>query len=440
MSLASALAVATFGPAGCASPEAEVAIPADTVSGWMAELARHPERFAEVTGGEQRDGWVALHSHRYEAAWQAFEGTGAPTAQARAALDLEVLYTDLDRMSAHAWRRFLDAWSARDQLPPDSAARSVGALSAWCHGGSTEPWGADLAPDATGAVAVAHLTAGGSLTDVTGEGPVETRLRLHAGARAQQPEALEQLGRAALEPLVVEQADGFARTFYDPCLYATQAAVWRARATASLQGADWRALASAAAGDDIRHHLFAAWQTPADLRSGVQAPSAGLIGAHVELAASAGLGPLTAEDDRQLAREEARALDAGLADWHDRVGESGTKAGRALLDELALLQRLRQHLLVARARLALDAGHERQALAYLEHGYDAASRGVGPSNSPAQLALLGEARLRLGHTREALDALQILVEARPDVVGITETVSALAALEGLARRGDSKEH
>ena len=55
-------------------------------------------------------------------------------------------------------------------------------------------------------------------------------------------------------------------------------------------------------------------------------------------------------------------------------------------------------------------------------------------------AVLATANLQTGHTREALDALQVLVGPWPEVTGLDELVGDLAVLEGIHRSGDSREN
>jgi hypothetical protein len=55
-------------------------------------------------------------------------------------------------------------------------------------------------------------------------------------------------------------------------------------------------------------------------------------------------------------------------------------------------------------------------------------------------AILIEAQLRTGHTREALDCIQPLLAAYPAATGLNEVLGDLAILQGLDRYGDSKEN
>jgi hypothetical protein len=145
-------------------------------------------------------------------------------------------------------------------------------------------------------------------------------------------------------------------------------------------------------------------------------------------------------DEIDVARDEARRMMDALDAWRSQLSESASDDGRALLGDLRLVERFRQEWLVARARQALLNERPRQALALLQLARDVSDPGVGPQNTPDLLALTAEAELRNGHTREALDALQLVYDAHPEVFGLRELVGDLAVLEGLDRRGDSKEN
>ncbi|MEL6350094.1 MAG: hypothetical protein AAFV53_43745, partial [Myxococcota bacterium] len=67
-------------------------------------------------------------------------------------------------------------------------------------------------------------------------------------------------------------------------------------------------------------------------------------------------------------------------------------------------------------------------------------RQIGALNPPGLFVLLAEANLRTGRSREALDMLDPLKEAYPEVKGLNETLGDLVVLEGLERIGDSKEN
>jgi hypothetical protein len=187
--------------------------------------------------------------------------------------------------------------------------------------------------------------------------------------------------------------------------------------------------------------IFAPWPTADDLTTEMStATSPGTVGAHSPTLRKLGLGTNTsASDDADTAREEVRLLDAGLDTWRTELVAEATDEGRGLLDDLGLLERFRQEWLVTRARAALESDHPHQALAYLDLARDVSTREIGPRNSPALMALMAEAHLRLGHTREALDPLQLLADAHPETIGLRETLGDLAVLRGVDRNGDSKE-
>jgi hypothetical protein len=101
----------------------------------------------------------------------------------------------------------------------------------------------------------------------------------------------------------------------------------------------------------------------------------------------------------------------------------------------------RSQVLLAWARHALSNEKPAQALAYAQMAMDVEhGREIGPRNRSGLFAVTAEAHLKTGHTREALDALQILSEHYPSVEGIDETTGDLAILQGFGRQGDSKEN
>lgn len=67
-------------------------------------------------------------------------------------------------------------------------------------------------------------------------------------------------------------------------------------------------------------------------------------------------------------------------------------------------------------------------------------RSIGPINSPTLYAVTAASWLATGHTREAKDALEALIETFPEVVAVNETIGDLAVLEAMGRSGDSREH
>ncbi|HMV69250.1 MAG TPA: hypothetical protein PKA64_20550, partial [Myxococcota bacterium] len=117
----------------------------------------------------------------------------------------------------------------------------------------------------------------------------------------------------------------------------------------------------------------------------------------------------------------------------------GDRPGGAVVSDLGLTDRLRQRWAVDAARDHLAAGRCEAAQALLEPAMDVTSRGVGPANMPSLLVTLAHARLQCNRTREALDALQPLVEVRPEVRAAFEVVADLSVLRGIHRVGDSRE-
>lgn len=446
------LGLATVLSLSCTGTSGETADPATTpADGWIAEIVLDPPAFAALMDETGRDGWIALHANDLDGAAAAFPGGGpaADRARARAELGLAVLHDDLARLSRVAHDRLFQAWDRRGGVPEDSVAPAIAALSARCAGQPWKPW-ADRAAKGPGAAFSASLgneealwpTAAPEAPELASD-PLVKRRMVHAAARLGDPAPLLAVATA---PLVVEQADGFERTFWDPCLHDTLTRAWMGRTTTSLghPGKGWREALSALSAEDAgpSTRLFAPWLTGADLTSELKtARVPGTLGATMPTLEALGItrDPVPA-DEIDRARDEARQLMDATDAWRLDLDQRANDDGRALLADLRLCERFRHEWLVARARHALLDDRPKQALAYLQLARDVATPEVGPSNSPAALALLAEAELRNGHTRESLDALQILVQAHPEVLGLKELIGDLAVLEGLDRRGDSKEN
>jgi hypothetical protein len=420
--------------------------PAATPAGWVAEVASDPAAFAGLMDEAGREGWILLHANELDGAVAVFsDNARGGRSRARAALSLAVLHGDLARMSWEAHDRLFREWDRRGSLPQGSAAPAIAALSARCSGQPWKPWAERIA-SGTGSALVGTFDREDGLwpsAAPAADDPLAARRAVHVKAREG---SVTDLLEAAQKPLVVEPAEGFERQFWDPCVHATLSDAWTRRMARELgaEGRDWRESMAALAAPDagLEATLFAPWLTKQDLASELaSAREPGVIGATMPSLAALGVSASPSQaDDIDAARDEARALTAAVDAWRDALRGSASDDGKALLLDLELVERFRQEWLVARARLALLEGRPRQALAYVQLARDVADPGVGPANSPSVLALLAEAELKNGHTREALDALTLLQEAHPEVLGLREVVGDLAVLEGLDRRGDSKEN
>ena len=409
---------------GCGSPQPISVADGPDPAGWISQAALKPQDFAALTEGH-RDGWIALHANDLDAALEAFPD--GSVGKARAQWQLALYHRDMSRLTGLVNHRLFTTWKERTGLPKQSAAVSIAALAASCSVYSLDTWTLDAAANDF----VHKLANEEPPYGLDEDHPIARRMRMHRKVVKNADAAL--LNKHAAEPVVVEQGTTFDRSFYDPCLHNTLATHWEAQAAATLGGDDWKAVGSLA-DKGLAGSLFAPWIDQDTLRAGVEAHSdPGLLGLKED-------AHLPGNDDLAAARGEVRALDKELHQWRERLLAQAGDDGDALLTDLDLVGRYRQEWLVVRARQALMANRGGMALAYLEMARDVTTRGVGPANGPALLALTAEAQLRLGHTREALDSLQLLVEARPDATGAREHAGDLAVLQGLDRQGDSKEH
>jgi hypothetical protein len=363
---------------------------------WVEDVAFDPSRFAALLEGE-RDGWVALHGHDHALAWDRFvaaSGSGSVSAR-RAALGRSVWHEDLALLTREVHARLWSTWRTRSAgggaapLPAD--ASWVEAVAADCAGPLSPP-----------------------------DAPPAAAERLNRGAAARDRadvEALEELARA---PAWVAQADGFERTWWDPCLDASLARAWSVRA----RGDDWGGLGGA---------LFGAWATSGDLEEALSMGTpAGELGA--DAPAVSGTGVTDAGDDADAARARVALLTAATDATAARILDAAPAEGSALAAELALVPRWREQVALAFARRALREGHPEASAVWAR----ASGRGAVPPD-PSAAVVLATAELRAGHTREALAALHPVWGPDRDLRSALDPLSDLAVLEGLGKPGDSKE-
>ncbi len=373
-----------------AAPPQAPASPLD--SGWIAGIVRDPASF-DTRVGTGRDGWIALHKNDWPTA-AAAGGTAGPRANA----ELAHFESSLSDISADAWIRLGEAWEKRGTMPAGSAFPLFVAM------------GVDLGGDG------ASWRARGDVEP----SPLAERRSMHV-AWASKPGDVAAARVLAVKPLWTEKAAVGERAFYDPAIYAMLASAYRAGAVADAPSATATVdaalfSASLTGADDARADLLALGIPPTE----AAAPTA---------------------DDSEQCRGAVRTLDAQLDPWKIQLAASATDEGRALLDDLRLIEGARARTLVALGAAALRDDRPRCALAFAEMALDHESpRAIGPINSPTLFAVLAAANLRSGRTREALDALSVLVTPFPEVIGLNETVGDLAVLQGLDRAGDSREN
>lgn len=410
--------------------------------GWVGALAFHPEQFTAAVEGH-REGWVALHANDPGAAWAAFSAAPVDAAgAARAALALGVFHEDLAALSGLVHETLWTRWSqAKDAAPMPEDATMVAAFGASCNGReSATAWAARVKTGADQPLAVVISTARSPFQVSEGTGVVGKRAAVHRKAMAATDPA--GLVEVAGTPIWTDGAPKAERHLWDPCVDATLARIWYARASGTQGTADparsWKS-PQGLGGDALPVSLFAAWLDGPELQRELHlAKRMGEVGARsgTALGVSPVVGPTDAPD---AARTMASALDAALAAWSAKILDQAPPEGEALARELAVVARLRQQWLLARTRVELGADHPKLAGVLVQLAEDRDRAGIGPGNDPSLWVLRAHAELANGHFREALDALHAVVEAFPHAKGIEETLSDLVVLDGLGKPGDSKE-
>lgn len=386
--------------------------------GWATRIVQEPAGFNALmlTG---RDTWIRLHAHDYS--WHEVDHKGW---QRRLAL-LE-LRLDLQRVATTATDTLVTTWIARGTLEDDLGARTVRAAARACQVQAEAM--ADGAPPSRERIAplVTDLPADEQRAVLEASRfqqriwETDDHQPLKAHIQRRHIDGLWMFGPDRptsstfvdlyKEPSADEEAG---RTWQDPCL------AWHGMYALYKTDHPRDGLA-AAAPDALSTTLFSARGVdPTQLGLSVDVPDV---------------------DDPEAAREEVRRMDHILDGTRALLEAQADPDGLAVLQQVRPLAHLRQDVLVDRARRDLRAGHHRRAYATLLLARDVTEREIGVANGPALFALLAEANLRAGRSREALDALQPLVARFPETAATREIVSDLVVLEGMDRTGDSKEH
>jgi hypothetical protein len=362
---------------------------------WVSELVSRPESFAARTDAA-RDGWIALHRND----WPTAASLGGDPA-ARAHAELARFWAVLAGTNASAWARLGERWRGRG-LDPSSLLLPLAVAV------DNDAWG--VAPD-----------------PATLPERVLERLALHGEVRAGTRPPSDLLALIAA-PLLVESGAQGERRIPDPWVAHTLTLVEQ-HSSSAQPPSDTLLFSGFLADPDTAGGSGMALPAPAP----PAAPAEDADAAH-----SADLAWQVADAD--LCRGQVRSLDAELDAWKAGLASSASEDGRRLLAELRLVEGARSRALVDLSVAALNARRAGCALALAQLALDHESpRDIGPLNSPTLFAVLANAQLILGRSREALDALEVLVDSYPAVTSIDETIGTLVVLEGLDRRGDSRE-
>lgn len=383
------------------APPASVQSPLD--SAWVGQLMAQPELFTQTVDSE-REAWVAFHANSWRGAHR---DSGVPAS--RASDHHADLANRVAQLEAQGWQRTMEKWKP---LPEGSALPFFAGLAALESGGDARSWWAQVDESADPVVLQAtqkmleYPTLSTRLPETFGN-PLLERIDQHLAVRlGESTEAPN--GLAWQEPM----SSGETRNIPDPQLPWTLAITLdsesQPQGMAALLFSD--CLSATVCGPDAIAAL------------GVD-PALGTI------------------DDPNVARTVVQGLDQVLDAWARTQRSDASPDAVALLEELSLVPKLRGALLLSLADDALGQDHPKQAALLVQSALDLkAPRTLGPVNSPTHFAVLAQAHLASGHTREALDALEVLARSYPEAVGADEILGDLAVLEGLDRQGDSKEN
>ncbi|MBN1336943.1 MAG: hypothetical protein JXB39_13380 [Deltaproteobacteria bacterium] len=432
--------------AGSCRPSHEGLTPPSPLdASWIAQVTREPATFAALVDESSRDGWVAFHRCAFEEAAEAFLGDAPTTREARgrALVEAMLLYEDLARVGDVVWQVLADTWKDHPGVPPGSGLPYVAGLAALERGDASaaRSWfdlgtGASDPEVAEACRWMATRAEGGPESDVSNGLVGRTLGHLEARRTGRLDPRLHADG-----PLVQDRdpQGTVIRTFGDPQWLRTWASVARHRA---LEILDARGIAEALSdpvpgSDPLSAVIFGPCHASSDCTAFQDVPRSGTA-----LLDDFGMGAsLPPTDDADQARRAVRALDARFDSWTASLHGTVSADGRALLDDLALAAVFRSRVLLAEARVAMRSDQPARALTLALLALDLASaRQIGPVNHPGLYAVMAEAQLRTGHTREALDALQVLETLLPGLGGLEEAANDLAVLQGIDRYGDSKEN
>jgi tetratricopeptide (TPR) repeat protein len=392
----------------CGNSTAEVELPqTDVVMGpnWVQLVAETPSAFSALME-DNRNHWIALHRSDYKAV---LAETGASEAlQFRAHASLANFYFRLARLDREAWAQTQKTWSATNGLEIATELEEfpqVATLNGhrnpwpWPDPARNVPEYLDLAVDLAMAEA-AMETLSLSIPDLLARSTTPAFQSKDGKVNVYDPLVYQALFLRHQTATKTPDTTDLGHVLFSPC------------------GAE---LADST-GDNVAAHPLACFDED-------------LIKGHPELDLKLG-----ETDDAQVARELARALDIQWSAWLQGLQSRVADDGKALLQDLSLGRIYRNQNLISLAEQCLDRDRPRQALALAQMAQDMAHpREIGPLNPPILFAILAEANVMTGHTREALDYLEVLIEAYPEVLALDETVGDLAVLKGMSRQGDSKE-
>lgn len=440
-----------LGLLSCGSHEKQSTAPAHPLDeSWIGLLPQEPQRFSDLMNSTSREGWIAFHKNDWQAAARAFADAGSANKlpQARALWELHLFYGDLTRSADHLHKKVFDKWKEKSAIPKGSALPFIAGLAALDSGRESEAraWMqlGTLASDPKVAALSRQLETRPSIDSALTGSELSTLLSAHATAR--KTGDCGQLIERASKPMVEETFEGARHRYADPLLLRTLSTCHGLETLRLLGGQDPERLPVSAEQESnpFPRLLFGPVTSLADARAESERADRveGTWGAHAPFLQTLGMPSLdSTDDDPEIGLTFARALDEKLELWASEKVFKASPDGQALYHDLSFNAVWRSHLLTACARDVMLKGQPRKALSLAWSALDLEKAGeITPVNHPALLALIVEGQLKTGRTREALEAMQTLLTAYPDLMGLNEVIGDLAILEGMSRYGDSKEN
>lgn len=254
-----------------------------------------------------------------------------------------------------------------------------------------------------------------------------------------------------VEETVVLEEGSTARKYTDPLVLKALASVHARQSLQLLEGlpgsVPLKALAGQIIGQQVNvaateipaaltdellpAYLFGRYPTPADLGGAVGVGTGGLIKAYADALGPLPTAPTDGRDTRLAVVTAQGFLDAGKK----LVAESKDEEGRNTVGGLKILENDAFLAVRARAETYRENGRLQESLFLLEHVLDKENSKLNFQNDPLLYLSITRVYCLLGRYREALNYSYRLVEARPELWFIQESLGNLSVLDTVDHAG-----